>query len=114
MSQQAIQEYVPLCEVVTYKGEKYYIKAESKKRFMEDLEKFKFVHIGEVSLASLSIEFVRPATQNVSILERMISKLPEEIKIKVRQEVEKRKKDGLKCEPVNISNIIEYFTNGKQ
>ena len=54
----------------------------------------KFIRIGESFIATSTIKIVRPAKTEISILEKLLQGKEEDTKIKVREKVREREKEG--------------------
>lgn len=71
----------------------------------------KFIRIGETLVATSTIKIVRPARAEISLLEKLLTGKPEEIKRLVREKVKQRDIDKLTTTEAVILNIISKFEN---
>ena len=102
-------QFVPKHEILTFNEEIYIIDSDKLDLFQKKMEESKFIRIGDCLIATSSIKTVRPANQEISILEKLLSGEPEEIKRKVRDKVREREKENKKNTEVAIQNIINSF-----
>lgn len=98
--------YKPKHEVECYDWNIYTIDSENFNLFKKKLEEAKFINIWETLLAVSSIKSVKPAKQEISILETLIWNETEDIKEKVRKKVREREKEWLSINEWVINNII--------
>lgn len=101
--------YEPLHVVKTFSWDKYYIKSSNYDIFTKTIEQNKYVDLNGELIAVSSIESVKRANSDLSMVETMISNKPDDIKEKVREIVEKRKKEWMKISEAVILNIIEKY-----
>lgn len=104
-------KYTPKHEVITFDWEIYIIDSAIKPQFVKDWNEFKVVEIWDVAIATSSIKTVRPAKQEISMMERILTWCSDEIKRKVREKIRQREKDWWVETDGSIKNIIEHFTN---
>lgn len=107
----ALIKYEPLLEIETYDWEKYYELQSKKKKLDLMINELKFIIIWENTIAVSSIKSIKPAKQEINLIEQKICDLNEETKIKIRTEVKKYKIDFPHKEITEwiIDNIISYY-----
>lgn len=107
----AIAKYEPRHKIVLWDDSEITIKSVNVPALEAELKNpaTTFVRIGEDLIHKNSIRAVRPATQVVSELERLLVGKSQDVKEKVRQAVKNREKDGMKTSEAVILNIIEHY-----
>ncbi len=106
----SITKYEPLIVIECYDWTEYIVPESKREKLEKIMETSKFVKINEeITEACLSIKRIKKAKYEVSLLEQMISELPEHIKSKVRMKVEARAKEGKEETEWTIKNIIDSF-----
>lgn len=99
-------QFTPKHEVVTYDWEIHIIDSDKLEEFQEQMEKSKFIRIWFCLVASSSIKVVRPAKQEISVMEKLLSWETEKIRQEIRKKVRDREKDWLSNTAWSIENMI--------
>lgn len=100
-------QYTPKHEVVTYDWEIHIIDSDKLDIFQEQMERSKFIRIWHCLIASSSIKTVRPAKQEISVMEKLLSWEDDKTKQEVRKKVRERESDWLDTTQWVIENIIK-------
>lgn len=101
--------YVSKHEILTYDESVYYFDSSRLNEMDEVMEKNKFIKIWDSRIAVSSIKTVRPAKQEISILELLLKTESEDIKRKVRSKIIEREKENKINSEWAIKEIIESF-----
>ena len=99
-------QYEPKHEVITFDWEVYIINSSNLDSFHIDMEKSKFIPIWDSIVATSSIKTVRPAKQEISVMEKLLSWETEKIRQEIRKKVRDREKDWLSNTAWSIENMI--------
>lgn len=70
------------------------------------MEESKFIRIGDSLIATSSIKSVKPAKQEISILEKLLIWESDDIKRKVRDKIRTREKEWFEDTEWSMKNII--------
>lgn len=105
-------KYIPKHEIsLNFSDDIYLIDSDKLDIFQEKMEKSKFIRIGDSIIATSSIKTVKPAKQEISVLEQLLSGYSEDIKRKVRDKIRIREKEWFSETETSMKNIIESFVN---
>lgn len=102
-------QYSPKHQIETYDESIYYFDSDKLPAMDEAMENNKFIKIWDSRIAVSSIKTVRPAKQEISILELLLKTESEDIKRKVRSKIIEREKENKINSEWAIKEIIESF-----
>lgn len=102
-------QYQSKHEILTYDESIYYFDSDKLPAMDTAMETNKFIKIWDSRIAVSSIKTVRPAKQEISILEKLLTGESEDIKRKVRDKIREREKENKENSEGAIRNIIESF-----
>lgn len=101
--------YSPKHQIETYDESIYYFDSDKLPAMDLAMESSKFIKIWDSRIAVSSIKTVRPAKQEISILEKLLVWESEDVKRKVRDKIREREKENKNNSEVAIQNIIDSF-----
>ena len=100
-------QYIKKHEIICYDESIYYFDSDKLLAMDEAMEKNKFIKIWDSRIAVSSIKTVRPAKQEITMVERMIVWLPDQLQDKVKRLVKERKAQEKTVTEQYIQNIID-------
>ena len=102
-------QYNPKHEIICYDESIYYFDSDKLPAMDIAMENNKFIKIWDSRIAVSSIKTVRPAKQEISILEKLLIWESEDVKRKVRDKIREREKENKENSEWAIRNIIESY-----